>query len=301
MSRLHTLDQFEQDIFGKIRRKFESQQSQSDLASLIDDPYGWSERVSSTIDLLVPRLPQLAASVKSTVEHRVNSASNLLEILDQAPSSISSTKDLNWLRELREAGEHAATFTSNIESQQVSRELQNQIPLDPALQGISIKTNSGSTYPDFYLADADYTSLETRTRGGKKETGPCLAGKLGNPSNVPDGLELKTNQKDRVPGNGIGVTTIKALIVELQRNHVGGLRVTSVAFGRFLSEALPGIEKIQSGTYNGNGYGETERSTRYIFPPLPACRAAFSRYMGQEVPWSNELNYWVPGPSLDAI
>ncbi|MDW4551465.1 hypothetical protein R5H32_19125 [Defluviimonas sp. D31] len=74
-------------------------------------------------------------------------------------------------------------------------------------------------------------------------------------------------------------------------------------FGRTLTKLFPGVEKIQSGQFivgrDANGRLRTERSMRYRFPPLKECRRLFGVYIGQDVPWSNDMEEW-QGAEFDA-
>lgn len=98
------------------------------------------------------------------------------------------------------------------------------------------------------------------------------------------------------PGNGAGVTTIGAMFDQMKRTQPRADYVQLPLFGRTLTKLFPGVKKIQSGDFivgrDANGRLRTERSTRYRFPTLQQCRRLFSDYIGQEVPWSNDLEEW---------
>ena len=100
------------------------------------------------------------------------------------------------------------------------------------------------------------------------------------------------------PGNRPGVTTIAALYADLHHHHRDARYVRVDSLGRFLQKVVPGIRTVQSGTYvvkvdhQGNVV-ETSRSTRYVFPRLAEVRRDFERYIGQSVPWSNDLEDWL--------
>jgi len=98
------------------------------------------------------------------------------------------------------------------------------------------------------------------------------------------------------PGNSAGATTIGALWENMRKTQANANYVTRNALGRFMQRTIPGVTTVQSGTFiirrdphNGD---ETERSTRYHFPPLADCRRAFAAHVGQAVPWSNDLIEW---------
>lgn len=98
------------------------------------------------------------------------------------------------------------------------------------------------------------------------------------------------------PGNRAGVTTIAAMLDQMKRTQPRANYVQLPIFGRILTELFPDAEKTQSGNFivgrDANGRVRTERSMRYQFPPLQQCRRLFSAYIGQDIPWSNDLEEW---------
>jgi hypothetical protein len=98
------------------------------------------------------------------------------------------------------------------------------------------------------------------------------------------------------PGNAPNVTTVRAMHEEMKLTQPGPYYSSLNVFGRTLPEVIPGIKTTQSGRYvtgwNRDG-AITERSTKYMFPPLHACRTAFERHIRLPVPWSNTLTDWV--------
>ncbi|MGI3187081.1 DUF5906 domain-containing protein [Nioella aestuarii] len=98
------------------------------------------------------------------------------------------------------------------------------------------------------------------------------------------------------PGNGPGITTIAAMYADMRRTQPNAHYIQQTLFGRTISKLFPGVTKVQSGQFitgrDSLGQLLTERSTRYHFPPLPRCRRAFEAYIGQEIPWSNEVSEW---------
>lgn len=98
------------------------------------------------------------------------------------------------------------------------------------------------------------------------------------------------------PGNGPGITTIRAMYEDMQRTQANAQYVQQTLFGRTISELFSGVKKVQSGQFitgrDAMGRMLTERSTRYQFPKLAECRSAFEDHMGQKIPWSNDLKQW---------
>ena len=96
------------------------------------------------------------------------------------------------------------------------------------------------------------------------------------------------------PNNGPGVTTIRAMHEELRAGQPGAHYVQPRNFGRLLNDLFPKVKTVQSGIFI-EGYGAQKvhrRSTRYHFPSLVQCRRDFEKFVGQTVPWSNDLEDW---------
>lgn len=99
------------------------------------------------------------------------------------------------------------------------------------------------------------------------------------------------------PGNGPGVTTIGAMHAQLRASQPNGGFVQPRNLGRYLHGIFDDVKTVQSGTFiEGHGTQAIHlRSTRYHFPPLAQCRRDFERFIGQAVPWSNDLDEWQGG------
>ena len=100
--------------------------------------------------------------------------------------------------------------------------------------------------------------------------------------------------QQNVRGNGPGVTTIRAMHEEMKATQSAKRYIEMQNLGRFLKKVFPGIESSLSGLYE-EGFGANRRlirSTRHEFPPLDVCRKCFEKYVGQAVPWSNDLDTW---------
>jgi hypothetical protein len=162
---------------------------------------------------LVPRICLIAEKIKFECEKTVNSASMVREKLLDKRSVLENTHALGeeWTTGLIEASTRAADFIDHLESQQISAEVQRIIA---DLLGSELSANGNSIYPDFYINTNDYSGLAFQSRKNPID-GPCRKGKTNpRPSNVPDGLELKTNKGNRIkvdahgahPGLHIGVT-----------------------------------------------------------------------------------------------
>lgn len=99
------------------------------------------------------------------------------------------------------------------------------------------------------------------------------------------------------PGNGPGTTTIGAMHAQLRASQPNGGFVQSRNLGRYLNGIFSDLKTVQSGNFiEGHGaQAVRSRSTRYRFPPLAQCRRDFERFVGQAVPWSNDLEDWQAG------
>ena len=86
------------------------------------------------------------------------------------------------------------------------------------------------------------------------------------------------------------------MYADMKRSQPSAQYIHQTLFGRDIGKVFPGVKKIQSGQFitgrDSIGQPITERSTRYHFPPLSQCRRAFEAYIGQEIPWSNEVSEW---------
>ncbi len=110
---------------------------------------------------------------------------------------------------------------------------------------------------------------------------------------LDDGLLPQPN----APGNGPGVSTVQAMFMEMRATQPGAQYVHKGDFSKRLKTLFPGIKDVQSGWFiEGHGTNAARsRSTRYTFPPLSQCRRNFEAYVGQSVPWSNDLEDWPDG------
>jgi hypothetical protein len=98
------------------------------------------------------------------------------------------------------------------------------------------------------------------------------------------------------PGNGPGITTISAMYDDMKRSQPSAQYTLQTLFGRTISKVFSGVNKVQSGNFvigrDAMGQPITKRSMRYRFPPLHLCRRSFEVYIGQQIPWSNEVSEW---------
>jgi len=202
-------------VWDHISQQLSSPQAVDELRSLGPKGFDWNDRVQQAVAFFLPRLVDIAPTIATECVMPFNSpfrfADHLQsEILRQA---ISRLRDIDpvlsaqlseWLEESRVLAAAGTLPVSNVESQQISAEVKRYLLSDRGF-GNTLKANGGSLYPDLLLASADYRFLSFQSRDTPID-GPCL-NNVNNPrpSNVPDGLEVKTNQasKVRVDAHGI--------------------------------------------------------------------------------------------------
>lgn len=184
-------------VLARLRAQVRSPEAQNELAEMEKVGIPWRKRVEETINRLTPFLVESADQIVTQTQIRLNSPVVALEFasdswLDEMAKSSIQRMKVQSLRRLLKA---AASITSSIESQQVSRELHKVLAEMGVFSKFPLARTNGAIYPDLYFKDYDYGSLPLHSRT-KKIEGPNRRGD-GTPSNVPDGCELKTNQGPR--------------------------------------------------------------------------------------------------------
>lgn len=182
-----------------LDEQFYDATAQGELAELSPNDYDWAERTSETLDALVPRLVPLASRIKTEIPKRLNSPQFLLTtISDGSPLVIRQDDDelRDWYDTVSKLSGEASSLIANLESQQISAEIQRYIVSDKGL-GDLVFANGNSIYPDLILLDRDYSLLPEQNRTNPID-GPCVRGKNRRPSNVPDGCEIKTKKGNRI-------------------------------------------------------------------------------------------------------
>jgi hypothetical protein len=161
--------------------------------------------VRDTVNTLVPLIVENAPILVGRCESIVNSPVFLHNRLKNRGTLDNESEKL--IKKILD-------FHSTVESQQISALIQRQIT---ELLSDHVFSNGNSIYPDFIRHGVDYSRLPTQSRK-KPVDGPNVkrTTKTGTcrPSNVPDGLELKTNRGTRLrvdahgahPGLHLGVT-----------------------------------------------------------------------------------------------
>lgn len=195
------LDEAEKRVRSHLFGQFRNRVAQQELRNMGPSGANWVDRTEETLNRLIPRLVPLALHFTREIPKRLNSAAEVLLLAGQAEKHFKAMaggrEPLNpeaakWLHALTAAAETSKSLIGNIDSQHVSAEVQRQVI---AQLGDILRPNGGSLYPDLLLKDRRYDMLPPQSRK-KQIEGPCLRG--ANPSNVPDGCEIKTNQGERI-------------------------------------------------------------------------------------------------------
>lgn len=177
-----------------ILDQFHREHAQAELKALGGNVhYDWVTRTQTTIDDFCEIACDLAAYIVDTVPSRLNSAI----ILEDLVNAHLFHNNSDWVKDIKRHATILRELSANLESQQVSAEIQRQVEHFPGFSG-KIYSNGNSIFPDFIYKHFDYSLLSLQNRK-KTVHGPCLQGKAApRPSNVPDGIELKTNKGTRM-------------------------------------------------------------------------------------------------------
>lgn len=207
--------QTKESVLQAVRARLNDERAQAELQSIGDCKYDWRERVAETCELLVPILVDVTPDMVAQCERSINSADELGSLLSNDHARLISEKPehTEWLEKCLSNIEMIGNLVRHLESQQISAEIQRIVSTDLA---DTVHSNGNSVYPDFVRNDLDYSFLPFQSRQEPID-GPCLKGKtlpVPKPSNVPDGLELKTNKGPKIkvdahgahPGLHLGVT-----------------------------------------------------------------------------------------------
>ena len=189
----------EKNVEDFIYTKFLNEVTQHELSSYNSNSINWVDRTQATLDDFLPLASDLATYVCDSVPRRLNSAYRLEELFLKQKKYFLTVEHLsNWVQDFEEQLSINTQIVGSLESQQVSAEIQRQVY---NWNGLSrrIFNNGNSIYPDFIFIDRDYSLLPFQSRTTGTIHGPCLQGKKNpKPSNVPDGIELKTNKGKRI-------------------------------------------------------------------------------------------------------
>lgn len=188
----------EAKVIKYLKNQLYSPEGRSELEGISNNGINWFDRVEETIDVLVPRLTVLAENLVVDVPRKLNSSHDFIGHIETGNRKFSDVPGfLDWLEALKLSASHASEMIGQLESQQISAAVQRYISSDQGLGDI-VFSNGASIYPDFILKSRGYRGLPLQSRSNPVD-GPCLQGKTtARPSNVPDGLELKTNRGKRI-------------------------------------------------------------------------------------------------------
>jgi hypothetical protein len=188
-----------------IYEQFSLQESQEDLRNISSDKYNWQERVKNTLDFLLPLLPDIAQDIKTNIPKIVNSPLYLSNKIIDGKHIIDNIDNIHlqeWYRGLLVYSQNLSL--NEVFANQISNLIEKNI-LNNANCINKLKKNSLIRYPDLIFKDAEYSGLEKQNKYNPI-SGPCINGE--SPSNVPDGLEIKTKNS-------------KNLTVDAHAQHIG--------------------------------------------------------------------------------
>lgn len=185
-------------VKSHLRRQIDSSEAQAELREMEKNGVPWRDRVRTTADRLVPFFADHARKVLDKTGEHLNAAPFAMDLLnegwlDKIACNTGVTAKVVALRKHIQA---ASSLVANLQSQEVSRELQNVLSEEGLFKQLDLVRTPGSIYPDLVFRDYDYSMLPKSSRA-KKIEGPNLK-RNGVPSNVPDGCELKTNEGFRI-------------------------------------------------------------------------------------------------------
>ena len=212
------------DVVKHLSSQYQTPAAREELATLGPPEFDWNDRVAQAVDTLVPRLVEVSPALIEACAQAFNSPVDLAKHLssDLPDRAIGEVAKLDrylasgtrkWLEQCRELGELSARAIPNIESQQLSAQVERFLLSDDGV-GDLVRANGKSIYPDLIRREADYSFLPFQSRS-KPNHGPCLKNrKQPKPSNVPDGCEIKTNRSPKIkvdahgahPGLHLGIT-----------------------------------------------------------------------------------------------
>lgn len=196
-----------------IHSQFNDKTVQQELRDMSDAKFDWNARVTTTMAAVLPRLPALALDLSIEIPRLLNSPIHTINKLQAGSASHPELRIGTlgaWYDDVCQSATASKALVENLESQQISNAIQRFLLL-PTSIGDIFKSNGPSIYPDLLLKSHDYSNLPIQNRINPID-GPCLRG--GNASNVPDGMEIKTNRGARIkvdahgahPGLHFGVT-----------------------------------------------------------------------------------------------
>ena len=196
-----------------VLSQFNDPTAQQELRDMSDATFDWNSRARTTMEAVLPRLPALALNLSIEIPRLLNSPIHIINKLQAGSVSHPELKKGTlgaWYDDVCQSATASKALVENLESQQISNAIQRFLIL-PSSIGDLFKANGPSIYPDLLLKSHDYSNLPSQNRSNPID-GPCLRGEKA--SNVPDGMEVKTNRGPRIkvdahgahPGLHFGVT-----------------------------------------------------------------------------------------------
>lgn len=162
--------------------------------SVVEPNLGWKPRVEKAARQFIPRLVAIAPKLQQDVALTLNSPRIIRETWAKVKNHLEAgklpaeiKKSISVIdRELELEANLLSVITGETVSSLIADFLCREFP--------DLRKNNRSTYPDLYFGSLDYSKLPLRKRG--YAVGPALRG--GNPTSVPDGIEIKSQRGRRI-------------------------------------------------------------------------------------------------------
>jgi len=168
------------------------QQIDWDTAALetLQPQINWKDRVSETVRKFVPGLVDTAGELITEVEQILNSPQTARGVWNQLKHQLQDRHNEDALKIMDSALAQEQMLLAVITGETISKLIADFL----CRMFPNLRQNNRSTYPDLYFIDVDYSILPRRSRDLAK--GPALRGV--NPTSVPDGIEIKSNNGTRI-------------------------------------------------------------------------------------------------------
>lgn len=184
------LEKLTKNVLNHILRQIDRDGTElAALQPIID----WHERVATTARKFVPVVVENAAGLIKEVEQKLNSPQTVRAIWNDLKNQLQDDR-LEKLKKSVLAMDLALTQEEELLSV-ITGETVSKLIADFLCRALdNLAQNNRSTYPDLYFTDISYSSLPRRSRDLAK--GPALRGD--NPTSIPDGIEIKSNNGVRI-------------------------------------------------------------------------------------------------------
>jgi len=214
------------NILNHLLNQLHSPDNKNDLLFLSKQHNcDWEKRAEQTINYIVPRLKNISEGMVMEIPKKLNASGILNRKLDEGANKFNHLPEvIAFIESIREHATAFTEITEDYESQQISASVQKYISNKLS---DDLYSNSKSSHPDFVLKNLDYSHLPYQKKKNPV-VGPCLKKTTNSPSNIPDGLELKSTKGSKIKvdahslhvGLHLGITWNFTNISEIEINGV---------------------------------------------------------------------------------